>query len=209
MLRVLVIDRHPIVRQGIRRLSERCPEWEICGEIDGVDALQSSPYVSSDVAILDPSQMQTGSGLAEPLGLLGGARTIIFTARVDLRGIQGGLGAGALGYILKTEAVENLNAAIHAVGMGRQYFSAEVSQLLPLVAGWGGERLTAEQRYTPRELEITTLVAEGLSNKRIALRLELSPKTVESHRASAMRKIGAHTTVELIRMAITRNLIPG
>lgn len=209
MLRVLVIDCHPIVRRGIRGLAERCPEWEVCGEIDGIDALPSSAYFSCDIVILDPAQMQSGSPLTERTSLLCGAQTIIFTPRANLRGFQEGLEAGALGYVLKTDRVESLQAGIQAVGMGRPYFSAEVSQFLPLVAGWGGERLTAEQRYTPRETEIATLVAEGLSNRRIALRLGLSIKTVESHRGSAMRKIGAHSTAELVRMAITRNLIPG
>lgn len=207
MLRVLVADQHPVVRAGIRNLSALSQGWKICAELDGGAAFSYGPHVPSDVVILDPDQFQPGALLKEVLSMTGAAHSIIFTNRANGRGLQEALAAGATGYILKTDSVESLELGVRSVGSGHTYISAQMAQLLPLVRGWNGDKLRAEERYTRREMEVTHLIADGLSNKRIALKLGTSIKTVESHRASAMRKIGAHSGAELVRMAITRNLI--
>ncbi len=209
MLRVLVFDQHPIVRAGIRALADLSVDWSVCAEIDGWDSSSYQPRVSSDLVILDPDHLESGAVLQEVIQMIGAAGAIIFTQRGDARGLQQGLAAGAIGYVLKADSVDCLQAAIQAVGAGRTYISSSMAKFIAQVGAWNGEKMPSEGRCTPREIEIVNLVADGLFNKQIASRLGTSLKTVESHRASAMRKLGAHSTAELIRAAMKGNLVSG
>ena len=120
--------------------------------------------------------------------------------------VSSGLAAGARGYVLKSDSDDHLEAAISALGANRPYFSSPVSELL-LDAALNERKLSKLESFTVRELEVAQLVAEGNSNKQIAQRLEISTKTVESHRRNAMRKAGVRTTAEFVRFAIKRHLI--
>jgi DNA-binding NarL/FixJ family response regulator len=116
------------------------------------------------------------------------------------------LEAGARGYVLKSDSVWDLEAGIGALGARRSYFTSRVSELL-LDAAVKGRRCSLAQRLTPRELEVGQLIAAGNGNKRIANLLKISIKTVESHRAAAMRKAGSRTAAEFVRFAIKQHLI--
>jgi DNA-binding NarL/FixJ family response regulator len=120
--------------------------------------------------------------------------------------VSGGLAAGARGYILKNDGDEQLVSAIVALGAHRPYFSAVVSELL-LDAAMHDRKKSRLESFTVRELEVAQLIAEGESNKQIARKLGISIKTVESHRAAAMRKAGVRTAAEFVRFAIRHNLI--
>lgn len=206
MLQVLVADQHPIVRTGLRSLGKVSKVWEVCGEVGDVTAY--GPHARYDVIILDPEQLTPGSLLRELLPDIGAAHVIIYTNRADGRGLQEGLAAGARGYILKSDPVDSLEIGISTVGSGRLYFSGRMAELLPFVRSWNGEASSAQLRYTRRELEVVNFIADGLSNKQIAVRLGTSIKTIERQRSSAMQKVGAHSAAQLVRMAILRNLVP-
>ena len=131
---------------------------------------------------------------------------LLFTMHDDEETISGGLAAGARGYLLKTDGDEQLVAAISSLGAHRSYFSPLVSDLL-LESAVHERKKSRLESFSVRELEVAQLIAEGESNKKIARRLEISVKTVESHRAAAMRKAGVHTAAEFVRFAIKHNLI--
>jgi DNA-binding NarL/FixJ family response regulator len=209
MLRILIADDHEIVRKAVRHLIERHPGWEVCAEAaDGQEALDLAIGEKPDVAILDVS-MPLLNGVGVTRRLLqeqAGTRVLLFSMHDDDETVRGGLAAGARGYVLKTDSVQHLEAAIAAVGSNRPYFSPVVSERLLDAAMNDGKRTPLES-FSPRELEVAQLIAEGNTNKQIARLFNISIKTVESHRSGAMRKSGAHTAGELVRFAIKHNII--
>jgi DNA-binding NarL/FixJ family response regulator len=120
--------------------------------------------------------------------------------------VSGGLAAGARGYILKSDSDQHLVQAISALAAHRPYFSSVVSEML-LESAVGERKKSRLESFTLRELEVAQLIAEGNSNKQIARLLNISVKTVESHRASAMRRAEVKSAAELVRFAIKHNLI--
>ena len=209
MLRILIADDQEIVRKGVRALIEAQVGWEVCGEAaDGQQALDLALREKPDVAIIEIALPILG-GVALTRRLrqdLPGLRVLIFTLRNDGETVSSALAAGARGYLLKTESQEQLKAAISSLGANRPYFSNFVSELLLEAVAHDGARSRLDS-FTARELEVAQLIAEGNSNKQIARLLGISVKTVESHRAGAMRKAGAHTAGEFIRFAIKHQLI--
>ena len=209
MLRVLIADDHEIVRRGIRDIIEAHPGWEVCGEAaNGQDVLAMAVAEHPNVAVLDVS-LPGLNGIAVTRQLRQSSpetEVLLFTMHDDDETVSGGLAAGARGYLLKTEGDDQLVNAISALGAHRPYFSAIVSELL-LDAAVPERKKSRLESFTVRELEVAQLIAEGESNKKIARRLGISVKTVESHRAAAMRKAGVRTAAEFVRFAIKHNLI--
>jgi DNA-binding NarL/FixJ family response regulator len=131
---------------------------------------------------------------------------LLYTMHDEDDTISGGLAAGARGYVLKSDSAANLEAAISSLGARRTYFSSAVSEFL-LDAAMNDRKRSRLESFTMRELEVAQLIAEGQSNKQIARQLDRSVKTIESHRAAAMRKAGARSAAEFVRFAIKQNLI--
>jgi DNA-binding NarL/FixJ family response regulator len=186
MLRILIADDHEIVRRGVRQIVEAHPGWEVCGEAaDGQAALSMAIQEKPDVLVLDVS-LPVMNGIAVTRRLRQDAphiKVLLFTMHDDDETVSAGLSAGARGYLLKMENEQLLEAAVH------------------------DRRKSRLESFTNRELEVAQLISEGNSNKHIARLLSLSVKTVESHRAAAMRKAGVHTTAEFVRFAIKQKLI--
>lgn len=210
MLRILLADDHGIVRKATRRLIEGHSGWEVCGEAqDGEEALELAIREQPDIAILDVS-MPVLDGLALTEQLRREAprtRVLLFTMHGDDETVHKALAAGARGYVLKADGSEELAEAIAALGANRRYVSASISAMLLENAMNDAERIG--ERFTHRELEVTQLMCEGLSNKGMAKTLGVSIKTIESHRAAAMRKADAHTAADLVRFALRHQLIEG
>jgi DNA-binding NarL/FixJ family response regulator len=209
MLRILVADDHEIVRKGVRDLIESHHGWEVCGEAaDGQQALEIALQERPNVAVVDVSlPILNGIALTRRLRQESPAiNVLLFTMHDDDETVSGGLAAGARGYILKTDSERHLEAAISALGSNRPYFSSLVSEML-LDAAVNDRKRSRLESFTIRELEVAQLIAEGNSNKQIARLLGISIKTVESHRAAAMRKADVRTAAELVRFAIKHNLI--
>jgi DNA-binding NarL/FixJ family response regulator len=192
-MRVLIADDHGIVRSGLRLLLERQPDVEVIGEAaDGAEARELAIRERPDLAILDV-KMPKLTGLQATREIKAQApevSVLILSMHDDDRYVAEAMKAGASGYVVKTQADTDLVAAIRAVERGESFPAPE-----------------ALGDLTPREEEVVKLVAEAHTTREIAAILHLSEKTVENHRANAMRKLGMRDRVELVRYAIRRGLI--
>jgi DNA-binding NarL/FixJ family response regulator len=208
-LRILIADDHEIVRKGVRDVIQSRPGWQVCAEAsDGQQALDLALREKPDIAVLDVA-LPLLNGVAVTRRLrkeCPQTRVLLFTMHDDDETISNGLAAGARGFVLKSDSESHLEAAISALGANRPYFSSPVSELL-LDAALNERKRSRLESFTTRELEVAQLIAEGNNNKQVARLLNISIKTVESHRAAAMRKAGARTAAELVRFAIKHNLI--
>jgi DNA-binding NarL/FixJ family response regulator len=204
-------DDHEILRRGLRQLLEEQPGWEVCAEAaDGRRAVEVAKEHKPDVAVVDIS-MPHLNGLEVTRQIkkaLPRTEVLVFTMHEDEQLIRDVLAAGARGYLLKTDASGCIIAAVEALSHHRPFFTWHVSEAM--LESFLRESDRAEKRWsgpiTAREREIIQLLAEGHSNKKIAGLLDISVKTVESHRAAIMRKIDASSVVDIVRYAV-RNKI--
>jgi DNA-binding NarL/FixJ family response regulator len=208
MMRVLIADDHGIVRSGLRLLLEREPDIEVVAEAsDGVEARDLAIRERPDLAILDV-RMPKLTGLQATREIreqVPDAAVLILSMHDDERYLFEALKAGASGYVLKRQADVDLLDAVRAVQRGEPFLTPDAQRaLIKDVLDRGSEQA---DELTPREQEVVKLVAEAHTNREIAEILHLAEKTVESHRANAMRKLGMRDRVELVRYAIRRGLI--
>jgi DNA-binding NarL/FixJ family response regulator len=209
MISVLIADDHGIVRSGLRMLLDRQSDIDVVAEAgDGVEALELVQAQTPDVAVLDVSMPRmTGLQAAREIGSYSpDTRVLLLSMHDEERYFFEGLEAGAAGYVLKRAADTDLIDAVRTVAGGRTFLSGRAQQAL--MTEWleseGGERADP---LTPRELEVVKLIAEAYTNKQIAETLKVSEKTVESHRANLLSKLGMRDRVELARYAIRRGLV--
>jgi DNA-binding NarL/FixJ family response regulator len=207
-MRVVIADDHGIVRSGLRLLLEREPDIEVVGEAsDGAEARELAIAERPDLAILDV-RMPKLTGLQATREIREQApevAVLILSMHDDERYLFEALKAGASGYVLKRQADQDLLDAVRAVERGEPFLTPDAQRtLIRDVLDRGTE---AADELTPREQEVVKLVAEAHTNREIAEILHLAEKTVESHRANAMRKLGMRDRVELVRYAIRSGLI--
>ncbi len=208
-IRALIADDHALVRAGIRALVEKIDDVSVIAETgEGGEALRLIKELKPDVVLLDVT-MPGLSGLevlAESRKHLPNVRVIILTVHDEAEYAMQALRAGAAGFLPKSAAANELQVAIETVSRGEVYVSDEVSRrtLLEYSRGRIEHRLA---RLTPRQREILTLIAEGLNTKDIGRRLNISAKTVESHRAQLMERLNIHDVASLVRFAIKVGLI--
>lgn len=214
-LRILLADDHDVVRHGLRALLEAQEGWTVCGEaLSGRQAVEMAEQLQPDIAILDISMPSLNGLDATRIIRRSSPKTeiLIFTMHETEQLIREVLAAGAKGYLLKSDAGRSVIAAVEALAAHQPYFNWKVSETILdgfLRAAAPGEPGKKDQEpLTTREREIVQLLAEGLSNKEVAKRLELSVKTVETHRSSAMRKLDTHSVVGLVRYAVRNKLTP-
>jgi DNA-binding NarL/FixJ family response regulator len=211
VISVLVADDHSVVRQGIRHLLEGENDIEVCAEAaDGEEVLQLVEKHRPDLVILDIT-MPRLSGL-EALERIRakhpGVKTVLISFRADPPIIQSAVSLGADGYLLKNARPEEILAAIREVMRGGCYFSPPVAR--EIVEQIREPRRKGDEPFahlSTREREVLRHIAEGLSAKEIATELNISTKTVEAHRTSLMRKLGARKATELVRYAVRHGLI--
>lgn len=213
-LRVLIADDHEIVRKGLRSVLEAQKECEVVGEAaDGRQAITLVKDLNPDIVILDIS-MPMLNGLEatrQILKIRPQTKVLILTMHESDPLIRDVLDAGARGYILKTDAGRDLVTAVESLRRNKTFFTSRVSQMIldgflkgdsrPSDSEGGGIRLT------PRQREIVQLLAEGKSSKEVAVALDLSVKTAETHRANIMRKLDCHSVSEVVRYAIRNKII--
>ena len=208
-IKIILVDDHEIVRQGVKSLIETIPDWTVCAEAaDGESAMQAAKELRPDVAVVDIS-MPSFSGLdliVELKKTLPGIEILVLTMHESERIVAQALRAGARAYLLKSDGGEKLFEALTALSHHQTYFSPSVSETL-LATYLNSEPAHENEVLTPRERQIVKLVAEGNSNKRIALALKVSIKTVETHRSAAMRKIGAKSSADLALYAARNELV--
>jgi two-component system, NarL family, response regulator NreC len=212
-LRLLIGDDHTLVRHGFRKILEERPEWEVVAEVgDGREAVRRALALKPDVAILDVGMpLLNGIDAAQQIvRKLPATRVLILSMHSDEAYVTRALHAGAAGYMLKDSAAKDLLKGVAAVAAGQAFFSPAVAKLMlddyvRRVAGSGvADRY---QSLSEREREIFQLVAEGRTNKEGAELLEISPATVETHRARILQKLDIHNTAELVLYAVRRGII--
>jgi len=207
-MRIVIADDHGIVRSGLRVLLERQEDFEVVGEAaDGVEARDLVISERPDIAILDV-KMPRLTGLQATREIREAApevSVLILSMHDDERYLFEALKAGASGYVLKSQADQDLLEAIAAIDRGEPFLTPDAQRALIKDVLERGEEPGDE--LTPREQEVVTLAAEAHTNREIAGILGLSEKTVENHRSNAMRKLGMRDRVELVRYAIRRGLI--
>jgi len=206
-VRVLLADDHQIVRQGLRALLER-EGLEVVGEAsDGQEALRLVGAIHPDVAILDLSMPQL-NGLDAACGVQQASprtKAILLTMHVEEHQVVAALRAGIRGYVVKTQAAEEVMQAIREVSRGGIYLSPGVSRVV--VEAYLANIDPPPDPLAPRERQVLQLVAEGKTSKEVAALLGLSVKTAESYRTRIMEKLNLHETASLVRYAIRRGLI--
>ncbi|RMF37384.1 MAG: DNA-binding response regulator [Chloroflexi bacterium] len=211
-IRVLIADDHAIVRAGIRSLLEDYADIEVVGEASsGCEAIEQTLRLRPDVVLMDIA-MHDLSGLEATRAIKAQApqvNVLALTMHDREEYFFAMLKAGALGYVLKESGPEELLAAIRAVHRGEAFLSPRVTKAI-LDDYLDRQADAPSSRYnslTLREKEVLRLAAEGKTTREMAEILHLSPKTVEKHRSSMMRKLGLHNLSELIRYAIRKGLI--
>jgi len=209
MTRILIADDHEIARSGLRLILEAHAGWEVVAEAaDGKAAIIKARETQPDIAILDYSMpLVNGAEATRQIRKRNPQIEVLIFTMHDSETLVGEvLDAGARAYLLKSDAKEHLISAIEALAVHKPFFSGQVSQKLLetyLLAQKG--RLGAV--LSPRERIVVQLIAEGHTNKEISAILNLSIKTIESHRAAAMRKLNITSTAGIVRYAIRNKLI--
>jgi DNA-binding NarL/FixJ family response regulator len=208
MLRILIADDHDVVRSGLRKVLEAQSNWEVVAEAcDGKDAISKAAETKPDVAVLDYA-MPLINGVEATRQIrarLPKTEVLIFTMHDSETLIQELLSAGARGYVLKSDSRRHLLGAIESLALHKPFFTAKVSESLL------DSFLTRPSRensiLSNRERGVVQLIAEGHTNKEIANVLNISLKTVETHRATVMRKLNLSSSASLVRYAIRNSII--
>jgi DNA-binding NarL/FixJ family response regulator len=208
--RILIADGHHVLRRGLRGLLETRPGWKVVAEAeDGYGAISAALRTLPDVAILDCA-LPRMNGLESARRIhqcLAETELCLFAYSAEESSVINAMHLGVRGFVLKSDAEEELLAAVEAVSRHHAYISCSITNTVlgDCIAHMGkSPRIVM---LTPREREVVQLVAEGLSNKQIGNKLALSIKTVECHRGAAMRKAGWSSTADLVRYAIRNHLV--
>lgn len=206
--RVILADDHTLVRAGIRRILESQPQFEVVAEAnDGAAALAAVTSSNADVLVLDLNM----NGL-EGIEVLRRAKRdmpqlkiVILTMHAGREYVSRAIAEGADGYLLKDSAVQDLAGAIEAVTNGGTFFSPAIQQQMAELVRDGQKQ--GLQGLTEREREVLTLIARGQSTKEIATTLDIGQRTVETHRANLMRKLGVKSVALLTQVAIREGIV--
>ena len=212
-LRIVLGDDHTLVRQGICKILEEHPDWQVVAQAsNGRDAVKQILSVSPDVAILDIG-MPLLNGIEatrQVMRRLPRLHVLILSMHADEAYITQALQAGAQGYLLKDSADVELIRAVTAIAAGKSFFSPAVARvMLDDYVRHLADKGIADRfdSLSEREREIFQLIAEGHSNKEVAEILSISPATVETHRAHILQKLDIHNTAELVLYAVRRGVI--
>lgn len=212
-LRILLADDHTVVRQGLRRVLEARPEWQVVAEAgDGREAVRLAEETQPDVAILDVAMplLNGIEAVRQIARKVPSTRMLVLSMHADEAYVTQMLRAGAAGYLLKDSADVDLLQAVDAVSAGKSFFSPAIARVIAddyvrHLADRG-----ATDRFgllSEREREIFQLIAEGKTNKEIAAMLFVSPSTVDTHRSRIMEKLDVHSAAEIVLYAVRKGVI--
>jgi DNA-binding NarL/FixJ family response regulator len=213
-LRILVADDHGLVRRGAREVLHSQPGWRVIGEaVNGREAVEKAIGLKPDVAVVDIGMPELdGVEAARQIrAALPDTKILVLTMHESDHMVRRALDAGASGYLLKSDFTDSLANAVKVVAEGKRFLTPRVSDIV--LEGFlktrdrhqQGER--AGNRTTPRETEVIRLLAEGKSNKEIAVLLGITVRTVETHRSKIMLKLSLHSLAELIHYALRHGII--
>jgi two-component system, NarL family, response regulator NreC len=212
-LRILLADDHTLVRQGLRKVLEERPEWEVVAEAgEGREAVRLAEQFKPDVCVLDVA-MPLLNGIEATRQIarrVPNTRILVLSMYSDEAYVAQILQAGAAGYILKDSADVDLIQAVSEVARGKSFFSPPIARVMlddyvrQLAEKGISDRFDS---LSDREREVFQLIAEGKVNKEIATLLSISPSTVETHRARIMEKLDLHSAAEIVLYAVRRGVI--
>ena len=212
---ILIVDDHPLFREGLKSLLIRHSEFELVGEAgDGDDGLRKAKRLRPDLVVMDIS-LPDVSGIEVTRNireLLPETKVVILSMHSKIDYITNAFQAGARGYIVKESATERLLECLEAVSKGERFMDSSLHYKVVenVMKSREQEAKLTDTGYnalTRREQEVMRLLAQGLSSKKIAEKLFISPKTVKNHRSNIMSKLDLHSTVELVRYAAKFGLI--
>jgi two-component system, NarL family, response regulator NreC len=212
-LRVLLGDDHTLMRQGLRKILEERPEWEVVAEVgDGREAVKKCLALKPDVAVLDVAMpLLNGIDATQQIAKkVPETKVLVLSMHSDEVYVTRALQAGATGYMLKDSAGKDLLKGIASVAAGQAYFSPAIARLMLddyVRRVSGTDVIDRYETLSAREREIFQLIAEARTNKEVAELLEISPATVETHRARILQKLDIHNTAELVLYAVRRGVI--
>ena len=209
-IKVLLADDHQIIRDGLRSLLTNEPDIEVVGEAnDGRAAVEMTQRLKPDIVVMDITMpgLNGIEATRQVRAISSDIKVLALSMHADKRFVAGVLHAGASGYVLKNCAFRELIQAIHTVAVNQTYLSPTIADIVvesyvrhsPLPA-------SSLSVLTPREREVLQLIAEGLTLKKIAATLCVSPKTIETHREQIMRKLNASSVAELTKYAVREGL---
>ena len=211
-VRILLADDHTLVRQGLRKLLEERPDWEVVAEAaDGREAVRLAEQHRPDVAIVDVA-MPLLNGIEATRQItrrLPETRVLVLSMHADEAYVRQILQAGGTGYLLKDSADVDLLQAVSETSQGRSFFSPSIAGVMLDTYrrqgdGGAGDRFDT---LSEREREVFQLIAEAKTNKEIAALMHVSPSTVETHRAHLMEKLDLHSAAEIVLYAVRRGVI--
>lgn len=211
MLRVMIADDHTLVREGIRSLLAKLPDVDVVAEAkDGLDAVSLCKQLYPDIVLMDIAMPGlNGLDASTRIATVSPATRVLFLSmHANEEYMQQALQMGAAGYLLKGADIKELEFALRSVGRGERYLTPAVAKYM--VDGYrdrGRHEANPLAQLTSRQREVLQLIAEGHSTKAIASRLDLSIKTVETHRAQLMKRLAIHDVAGLVRYAIRKGLI--
>jgi DNA-binding NarL/FixJ family response regulator len=210
-LKILVADDHEAIRAALVELITAHDGWRVCAQVETLrEVFAAVDSTKPDIVILDLSI--AGDDPVEAVRHIRSAspetELLIFTMREAEEIFRRVIAAGVRGYVFKSDPAREIEAAITALMQHKPYFTSRISTALIDSAVRAINEGQKDQPFlTPRERQIIQLVAEGFTNKQVAKALRVSEKTVETHRASLMRKLGINSIIELVRYAVRNNII--
>ncbi|MGA2139295.1 MAG: response regulator transcription factor [Verrucomicrobiia bacterium] len=213
-VQILIADDHELMRKGLRAALENQPGWKVCGEaVNGRQAVELAKQLGPDVIVLDVTMPELNGleATRQILKAIPKAEVLILTMHESEKLVSEVLAAGAHGYILKADTSRLLVSAVESLAQHQPFFTGKVSEVV--LSGYlnpGKIRKGAAgpvQHLTAREREIVQLLAEGKTNKEVAVALGVSIKTVDAHRANVMHKLDLHSVTDLVRYAIRNQII--
>jgi DNA-binding NarL/FixJ family response regulator len=212
-LRILVADDHSIVRRGVRALLESHRGWKVCGEAaTGREAVRRTTQLKPDVVVLDIAMPDLNGfdATRQIRESVPKTRVVMLSMYESEQAVREALDAGAKAYVFKSDLDRDLLVAVDLLSQDKTFFSSKASQMLVrdyLEQGVPFGKRRSPLVLTPRQNEVVRLLAEGKTNKEVALALDISVKTAETHRTLIMRKLKLHSFSDLVRYAIRRHII--
>ena len=208
MIRVLIADDHPVVREGVRRIVEGCPDMEVIGEVgDGDELLAKFDPTKTDVLLLDIAM--PGPGFLSVMQRLragpGAIQVLVLSVQSEDQYALRALRAGASGYLTKQHSPTELAEAIRRIYGGGRYVTSTLAEKLAFELDPAADKPPHES-LSDREYQVLCLLASGKSGKRIGAELDVSPKTISTYRARILEKMKLNTTADLIRYVVEHHI---